>query len=166
MRDYFLVYSSLISIVHLVFLIRLKMCSKHGTGCFVVYYPTFLIQKNVWLKQAGTCFLVYWATFLIWTMRVQNKGRAAFQFIKLLFVMQKNTFSKQAVGCFPVYWITFSNKKNACSERCFLDNSVSFVIRKRVFCGRLLFSLYVTCCRKKDHPLLRFQPRFDVSNLV
>ena len=24
----------------------------------------------------------------------------------------------------------------------------------------------VTCCRKKDHPLLRFQPRFDVSDLV
>ena len=24
----------------------------------------------------------------------------------------------------------------------------------------------VTCCRKKDHPLLRFQPRFDVCNLV
>ena len=26
--------------------------------------------------------------------------------------------------------------------------------------------IYVTCCRKKDHPLLRFQTRFDVSNLV
>ena len=25
---------------------------------------------------------------------------------------------------------------------------------------------YVTCCRKKDHPVLRFQPRFDVYNLV
>ena len=25
---------------------------------------------------------------------------------------------------------------------------------------------YVTCCRKKDHPVLRFQPRFDVSNLT
>ena len=25
---------------------------------------------------------------------------------------------------------------------------------------------YVTCCRKKDHPILRFQLRFDVLNLV
>ena len=26
--------------------------------------------------------------------------------------------------------------------------------------------IFVTCCRKKDHPVLRFQPRFDVFNLV
>ena len=25
---------------------------------------------------------------------------------------------------------------------------------------------YVNCCRKKDHPILRFQLRFDVLNLV
>ena len=24
----------------------------------------------------------------------------------------------------------------------------------------------VTCCKKKDHPILRFEPRFNVSNLV
>ena len=28
------------------------------------------------------------------------------------------------------------------------------------------FSILVTCCRKKDHPVLRFQSRFDVFNLV
>ena len=27
------------------------------------------------------------------------------------------------------------------------------------------YSVYVTCCRKKDHPVLRFQPRFDVSEI-
>ena len=25
--------------------------------------------------------------------------------------------------------------------------------------------LYETCCRKKDHPILRFQPSFAVPNL-
>ena len=31
---------------------------------------------------------------------------------------------------------------------------------------QLVNSLNVTCCRKKDHPLLLFQPHFDVSDLV
>ena len=32
--------------------------------------------------------------------------------------------------------------------------------------GSLIQRIFVTCCRKKDHPILRFQPHFDVPNLV
>ena len=55
-RGYFLLYSSLISIVPLMFVILQKICSKQATRCFLVYYAIFLIRK----------------------MRVQNKWEAAF----------------------------------------------------------------------------------------
>ena len=105
-RGYFLVYSSLISIVHLMLVIFQKMGSWQATGCFLVYYATFLIQKKCVFKGSGNllfsllnyfsnmkkmCLQIKWkpATFLIRKMCVQNKRWAAFQFIKLLFVIQK-----------------------------------------------------------------------------
>ena len=92
-RGYFLVYSGLISIVRLMFVILKKMYSKQTTSCFLVYHATFFNTKNACSKQGKGRFLVYLfnfairkhvcsnqagTAFVIQKMYVQNKWEAAF----------------------------------------------------------------------------------------
>ena len=44
--------------------------------------------------------------------------------------------------------------------------SLFFMDTVGVYCVLSEIITFVTCCRKKDHPALRFQPRLDVFNLV
>ena len=67
-RGYFLVYSSLISIVRLMFVILQKKFSEAG-GCFLVYSATFLNRKHVCSKQVAGCFLVYYLLISIITLK-------------------------------------------------------------------------------------------------
>ena len=96
-RNYFLVCSSLMSIVRLMlyykkyvqnkrgllfsllpYLFNTKdVCSKQAGTCVLGYQATFLIQKMCVQSERG-CFLTYSATFQIQKMCVQNKWEAAF----------------------------------------------------------------------------------------
>ena len=97
LRNYVLVYSSLISIVHLIlyykncvqnkrgllfnllnyFCSTKNVCSKLVRNCFLVYLATFVTEACV-LKSSESCFLPYSVTFVIRKMYVQHKGEAAF----------------------------------------------------------------------------------------
>ena len=89
----------IINHVRLIFVIPQKMCSKQSTCRFLVY------QVNVIRK-----------------MRVINKRRAVFQFIKLLFVLQKNKYIfKTSRGLLFSLLNYYCNKKNLCLKQARAD---------------------------------------------
>ena len=89
----------IINHVRLIFVILQKVCSKQSTCRFLVY------QVNVIRK-----------------MRVINKRRAVFQFIKLLFVLQKNKYIfKTSRGLLFSLLNYYCNKKNLCLKQARAD---------------------------------------------
>ena len=103
-RDYFLVYSSLLKLLMFFYEKCVFRASRRLLFSLFIYCST---SKNESLKQAGFCFLVCSSAVLLRKMCIQCKQGRHFYLIhhqsNALCSTTKNACSKQAGGFFLVY---------------------------------------------------------------